>query len=118
MEKLYEPMSDEDLASFWNHSGMTDDMGELEEELMSRGFEDLWRPNGRRNRRLCADDKDGGSDSSQRTGAASAFMARDDRARFAKFVDRIVLRSAGGPGARVPVADRVEVYWTGAEKAA
>ena len=40
LEKLYESMSDDDLASFWNHSGITDDMGELEEELMSRGFED------------------------------------------------------------------------------
>jgi len=59
LEKLYESMSDDDLASFWNHSGMTDDLGELEEELMSRGFEDLWRPNGRRNRRLDAGDKDG-----------------------------------------------------------
>jgi hypothetical protein len=59
LDKLYESMTDDDLDSFWNHSGMTDDMGELEEELMSRGFEDLWRPNGRRNRRLDAGDKDG-----------------------------------------------------------
>jgi hypothetical protein len=41
LDKLYESMTDDDLASFWNHSGMTDDMGELEEELMVRGFEGL-----------------------------------------------------------------------------
>jgi hypothetical protein len=67
LEKLYESMSDDDLGSLWNHSGITDDMGELEEELMLRGFEDLWRPNGRRNRRLDEGDKDGWQRSSRRT---------------------------------------------------
>jgi hypothetical protein len=38
LEKLYESMTDDDLASFWNHSGLSDDLGELEGELMFRGF--------------------------------------------------------------------------------
>jgi hypothetical protein len=57
--KMYETMTDDDLAHFWNKGKMIDDDGTLEEELMFRGFKDLYRSNGRRNRRLDAGDKDG-----------------------------------------------------------
>jgi len=46
------------------------------------------------------------------------FMERDERERFARFVDRIILHSVGGPGARVPLHARTEVYWVDAEQAA
>ena len=52
--KMYETMTDDDLAHFWNKGKMIDDDGTLEEELMFRGFKDLYRSNGRRNRRLDA----------------------------------------------------------------
>lgn len=58
LERLYEPCSDDDLVHWWNTGAQIDDMGELEEELMSRGYETR-RPNGRRNRRLDAGDVDG-----------------------------------------------------------
>ncbi|HEY8775970.1 MAG TPA: hypothetical protein VIM33_05750 [Gaiellaceae bacterium] len=59
-QALYESMTDDDVAWFWNHGRDVDDyLGTLEEDLMVRGFEDLRRPNGKRNRRLRADDKDG-----------------------------------------------------------
>jgi hypothetical protein len=57
--EMYESMTDDDLAHFWNTSKSVDDDGTLEEELMFRGFEDLWRTPGHRNRRLDAGDKDG-----------------------------------------------------------
>ncbi len=60
--KLYESMSDDDIAWAWNNGKEIDDDGTLEDEVRSRGFKDIFRPDGkRRNRRLRADDKDGWS---------------------------------------------------------
>jgi hypothetical protein len=58
LDRLYESLTDVDLRGFWNEGAQVDDLGELEEELMSRGYETR-RPNGRRNRRLLAGDPQG-----------------------------------------------------------
>jgi hypothetical protein len=55
LERLYASFTTLDLCDMWNGGHDVDDLGELEEELMSRGFQTR-RPNGRRNRRLVWDD--------------------------------------------------------------
>jgi hypothetical protein len=55
LERLYLSFTTLDLCDMWNGGQDVDDLGELEEELLGRGFETR-RPNGRRNRRLAWDD--------------------------------------------------------------
>jgi hypothetical protein len=57
LDRLYESLTDVDLCDFWNEGAEIDDLGELEEELMSRGYPTR-RKNCRRNRRLRAGDPD------------------------------------------------------------
>ena len=57
MGRFYEPFTDIDLCDFWNHGAEIDDyLGNLEEELLSRGYETRRYPGARRRRRLQAGD--------------------------------------------------------------
>jgi len=55
LDKLYESLTTLDLCDMWNGGAEVDDLGELEEELLARGFRTR-RHNGKRNRRLIWND--------------------------------------------------------------